>query len=223
MLSSLIALKSTVAAAAGAPSIVTSSASNHAGATSYTKSFTVAANSNRKLIVGFTTPATGSTISNVRWGGSGGAVLTQISSVTNVGLRTYWYELINPTSGTNNIYWQVGGTDDMACFAVDIKDAQQSLVGVSDKITGFGSTVTSASLALTSVANSLFLYLLCCSLPTVVPVEAGDGAQLANQDVGGECRMAASSHTATTATTVTMTWTFSSNWHASAMFFMRPV
>lgn len=223
MLARTEAFRSTTPSAAVAPSIVTSSASVHVTITSNTKSFTIASNSNRKLVVGFGSAATGLTISNVKWGGSGGVALTQTVHLLFGGLHVYWFELVNPASGTQDIFWNNAAADDHVAFALDIKDAEQVTTVVGDTNTSSGSSSTSNSLTRTSAVNSLLLNLWIGANNTAVPTESGDGAQLINMDVTGECRACASSHTATTATSVSMGWTYTSQTFVHGLIMLRPV
>ncbi len=150
----------------------------------------------------------------VRWGGSGGAALTQISTsliVTAFGFLTTW-RLINPTAQTSTVYVDWGTIQDETFVqAVSVTGANQATPnGVVAEATGTGTNVTAPlTVNIASVSGNLTLscaYILDGSGST--PLITPDGSQTALDSITQiNEAMSDSYETAAGATTVaSYTW-----------------
>lgn len=211
------------AASTGQPSIVSVNAlaGGFSGATNYSRSFTVANNSNRKLLVIFAEELAAIVIASVQYGG---VALTLIHSAVSGNARVEIWELNSPTVGTANITWNTGNTASSIMVALDIRDSSQAVIGAGDKTTVTSASGTSASTALTSVANSLLLDALCGGSSTTVITKdpASPATQIANVTAAGQNTCGVSAFTATGVGTVTLNWTFAAQQFAKVMLMIRP-
>lgn len=193
-----------IQAASAAPTIVgTVTPSDHTGAASYTKSFTVTGN---KLLVGFANDGTG-TISNVRWGGSGGTALTLASKHAQSQTIAEIWELVNPTQTTANIYWEISSTTIAHfCVAIDVSGAEAALIGAGDKTSGGSASSALHSLSQAVVTNSLTISLF-AGTTTSIDISVGpnsEGTELFTDVANASVRVAGQSYTSPSNQTIQM-------------------
>jgi hypothetical protein len=109
--------------------------------------FTIGSGSDRILMVGVLSGA-GSPVdpSAVKWGGSGGASLTQVGSTVNVGsfVKVSLWRLVNPASGSNTVHVTWGSAqDERALVAAAYTGVDQTTpLGTPATATGTNTTPT---------------------------------------------------------------------------------
>jgi hypothetical protein len=161
----------------------------HSGAASFLKSFTVSSSTYRKLIVGFANDSLSIRIANVRWGGASGTklhrvVLADVPSGTRPTVE-FW-ELIAPSPGTQNIYWESGSSGSSAHHVVAMEIVSTDVREIVDF--AFNSRepeVRESSLSLKVQIGALVIDLVSFSNSSVIATATGDLAELWQNRLSG--------------------------------------
>ena len=189
---------------------VTSGATAGGGATSLTFSHTVAAGTDRVLLVELAIDGLGVGVSGVTYGG---VALTQAVRATGNHASEIWY-LVAPTVGTANVVVSFGGTTPAAAGASTYNGVDQSApIGATATASGTG---TSGSVAIASNAGDLVVDAqIWNNNPTLTT--GGSQTQLWQAAAGTSMRGVSTSEAGATSVTMSETSSSSQNWVIAAV------
>ena len=189
------------------------------GANSF--SLTVAANSNRFLVVGFSmgSSAGAPTVNSVKWNGS--ETPTLIGSVNNSGAdqsTVYIYGLVGPTATTANVDFNTTSSGGVICGAASFYGVNQST-----PTSGFNSTTNTSgtqSISISSQSSNSMVF----AVDAIWNAITTNGSQVQDWNGNATSMSGAGSHKAGTGGSVTMSYTSASgNWAIAGMSINPPV
>lgn len=183
-----------------------------------TSAFTIGGSNRVLYVLAYSGAGSPTAATSVKWGGSGGTALTQVSITLNVGSsaagRATLWRLINPTAQSSTVYADWGtAQDERMIIAVSVKDTDQTTPN--NTIANGNSATLTPSLSCTAVTGDLVLNFMALMddnpdvkalAPGATTLQEIEGLEGGDLD-GYEC--AGAQYTTAASTSQAMSWTVS--------------